>query len=770
MKTMRLFLAVLFLACAFHINAAVPAGPPGGATNNTVTKWTGSNSLGGIANGTGFLSNNGSGGFSWTNAPGFADLVFTNDAGVVKPIDPALTMFAIAFDPFSSAVTNGTIGDLYALGKGPFSGADLGDVASIYSVGDETYRNTIVTNASQIFTFGFRGFDSGTISDGSDHLVGIGAYPFYGTTISGSDHLFSFGEETFVDAVVNSSSGIYGIGFEPFNSSIIDNSGGIYAYGLTALQQSTITNSSNIYAIGEEAGGGMSGDGLSDIYIFGKSSGVVGDNISHVVILGTFGTATNSNDFVFGDTAYNYFFPGASASFAVVPTANGIPLLTNSVTISQNGTNGSPIVNMTNSATITWARSGSNWTANAVSSGTTVSVNGANVTTPNLTNTATVTYGVSGSNITATAIVPAGTASASGTANTVAKFTSATNLGNSSITDNGTTVALTSGITTVSGTQTNTATAISQVPFVAVGATGQTNDLQQWKDSTNTTLTAVGSDGRLRLPAGSQSSPSLRSTDADTGIYWSGSTIGFSVDGSLQMYATASAAPFIVMQAGSFGAVDAFFVRDAAATLQMGSDAASPVNQFLKANDGSGTDKAGANFTLEGGQGTGTGAGGTFYVATSKARTTASTVNPYTNWFSVDANGAVGVSNIVTVANAVRMPWTTLTMTGSNVSTIDLNAGSYYKLVLTNDAFFGAPSNLPGTNTAQTIQIALQQDGTGARVVTMTNSAWMLSGSGTSTNAVPFITTNANGVSVLTFVSSPFSATKLLGVAAAIGP
>jgi hypothetical protein len=116
--------------------------------------------------------------------------------------------------------------------------------------------------------------------------------------------------------------------------------------------------------------------------------------------------------------------------------------------------------------------------------------------------------------------------------------------------------------------------------------------------------------------------------------------------------------------------------------------------------------------------------------------------------------------------NYVQMPWTTLTMTGSNVSTINLAAGSMFKLTLTNNAFIGAPSGLPGTNLAQTIQIHVAQDGTGVRTLTLTNAGWVLSGLGTSTNAVPAITTNANAVSVLTFSTSPFSSTLLYGVLA----
>jgi len=126
-----------------------------------------------------------------------------------------------------------------------------------------------------------------------------------------------------------------------------------------------------------------------------------------------------------------------------------------------------------------------------------------------------------------------------------------------------------------------------------------------------------------------------------------------------------------------------------------------------------------------------------------------------------------GKNNTLIVTQYVRMPWTTLTMSGSNVSSIDFNAASMFKLNLTNNGFFVAPSNLPGTNDAQTIQVHVQN--AGGFSLTLTNSSWVMAGSGTSTNAVVALNTNANAVTVLTFATSPFSATKAYGVVAATG-
>lgn len=86
--------------------------------------------------------------------------------------------------------------------------------------------------------------------------------------------------------------------------------------------------------------------------------------------------------------------------------------------------------------------------------------------------------------------------------------------------------------------------------------------------------------------------------------------------------------------------MDTFIGRDAAATLKLGINAASAIAQTLKAHDGSGTDKAGANLTIAGGNGTGTGAGGVLnFNTTAVAGGSASTQNTSTTRFQITAPG-----------------------------------------------------------------------------------------------------------------------------------
>jgi hypothetical protein len=76
-----------------------------------------------------------------------------------------------------------------------------------------------------------------------------------------------------------------------------------------------------------------------------------------------------------------------------------------------------------------------------------------------------------------------------GTTNRVAKFTAATTVGDSNVSDDGTTVTVLS-----SG-------AANPVLFVR-GAAAQTGDLQRWQDSTPTTLASVSSDGTITSTSG----------------------------------------------------------------------------------------------------------------------------------------------------------------------------------------------------------------------------------------------------------------------------
>lgn len=81
---------------------------------------------------------------------------------------------------------------------------------------------------------------------------------------------------------------------------------------------------------------------------------------------------------------------------------------------------------------------------------------------------------------------------------------------------------------------------------------------------------------------------------------------------------------------GSYGTVDLQLLRDDAATLQLGTNAASPTTQTVKAHNGLGTDVAGAALVVAGGKSTGAGIGGALVAKTSQIGGSGSAVNDYT--------------------------------------------------------------------------------------------------------------------------------------------
>jgi hypothetical protein len=90
---------------------------------------------------------------------------------------------------------------------------------------------------------------------------------------------------------------------------------------------------------------------------------------------------------------------------------------------------------------------------------------------------------------------------------------------------------------------------------------------------------------------------------------------------------------------------DLVLVRDAAATLQMGADAATATAQKLKAHDGSGTDKTGADMTIAAGIGTGTASGGSLYLQTGGVGgASGSSLNTLTNRVTISPTGSVTIA------------------------------------------------------------------------------------------------------------------------------
>jgi hypothetical protein len=120
---------------------------------------------------------------------------------------------------------------------------------------------------------------------------------------------------------------------------------------------------------------------------------------------------------------------------------------------------------------------------------------------------------------------------------------------------------------------------------------------------------------------------------------------------------------------------------ESSSILQLGADAATATAKTIKAHDGSGTDKTGADFNIAAGQGTGTGAGGTLNFRTAPAGSTGSSANSYATRMSIDSTGLVTAYTLAS-SNLTYLP---KTLTASTNVTVDLAAGSMQSLTITAD-------------------------------------------------------------------------------------
>lgn len=131
--------------------------------------------------------------------------------------------------------------------------------------------------------------------------------------------------------------------------------------------------------------------------------------------------------------------------------------------------------------------------------------------------------------------------------------------------------------------------------------------------------------GMTYFPDGTAALPSIGfSSQHNTGLYRSGGDIGVTMLGTVYYgllstdLRVGQGLP-IGFSSGSPFAVgpDVFLMRDSAATLQMGKDALTPINQTFKGPDATGTDHDGGTVTIEGGAGSGAARGGDIITKTS---------------------------------------------------------------------------------------------------------------------------------------------------------
>jgi len=211
---------------------------------------------------------------------------------------------------------------------------------------------------------------------------------------------------------------------------------------------------------------------------------------------GGFGFTTNlSQNIVINNATITNLTVQNNLTVSNLYTVNGnhnTLIVTNALTLNSLKTN---LLAVTSTGLITNANYGSGitWTPSTLtlsaSSGTTVSVNATNVTTPNIQDTATVTWAVSGSNVTATAVSSGG--AAGWPPNTALTYSGGTNL----------TIALGPSQTNYYATLTNSTTFfVAPTGLPATTTTNLTFYLFLQQDSTG--VRAVSWAGNFKWPSG----------------------------------------------------------------------------------------------------------------------------------------------------------------------------------------------------------------------------------------------------------------------------
>jgi len=166
-------------------------------------------------------------------------------------------------------------------------------------------------------------------------------------------------------------------------------------------------------------------------------------------------------------------------------------------------------------------------------------------------------------------------------------------------------------------------------------------------DGGNVTMT-----GTLRVPSGAAATTALAIGAVNTGFYEIASGIGLSLAGSTKYivigndYRLDPSTVFGWSPVSIATSLDTILGREAAATLQMGSDVnGAAVNQTFKAHDGiTGTDVSGANLTIAAGRGTGAGTGGTLIFQTAPVGSTGTTAQTLATVLTLPKSGGLQVA------------------------------------------------------------------------------------------------------------------------------
>lgn len=179
-------------------------------------------------------------------------------------------LFAMGNSDFYQAhLTNAN--DVASIG-GNFIGASGDTFNKVYALGSGNFHRTLFSNAStSIGAIGVDNFsDSVVINSGA--LYAAGAGNLENAIITTTPDVGAFGDENLSSSALVNSSYFYAWGDAVMQSLTATNTQHIHGFGDLVLSGAALTNSSQIYAFGYRTGEGLSGDGLTDIILFGSAT------------------------------------------------------------------------------------------------------------------------------------------------------------------------------------------------------------------------------------------------------------------------------------------------------------------------------------------------------------------------------------------------------------------------------------------------------------------------------------------------------------------
>ena len=318
-------------------------------TENFLPKWLTPDTLGNSRSlDDGAILSLASNGSNLTGITNSTDVVGIGDFALDGLVtDGSLNIYGIGPSALSGVTLAPSSGQIFAYGESALSGANLTNATHIYAFGESAGTFMTGDSPSDIYMIGNSALGSSFFTNGSSTITAIGNNALNSATMDGSGSVFALGDNALGGVLLTNASTIFGfgssagqnmagsmsevfaVGVSAADTLTGDSGSEIYAYGSHAMHDVTLTNSpTGIYMFGKEAGALAHFDGGSHIYGFGQSallnasltnssdiyvigSSTASGTLSHVFVAGSGAVATANNQWVAGDSAYTYHFPGA---------------------------------------------------------------------------------------------------------------------------------------------------------------------------------------------------------------------------------------------------------------------------------------------------------------------------------------------------------------------------------------------------------------------------------------------------------------------------